>query len=111
MYDRHMYDRHILARDKGCTRPDCTTGGYDCAVHHTPDWHPDGATDADKLHFACPPDHKLLTDGHANTTVTEDGRLAWTIGEDPPRTNHIHHDDELLDDDVGDDDVGDDEEA
>ncbi|MDT5186441.1 MAG: hypothetical protein QOI29_4599 [Mycobacterium sp.] len=67
------------------------------AVHHTPDWTPDGATDADKLHFACGPDHKLLTDRHATTTVTDDGRLAWIIGEDPPDINHIHHDHELLD--------------
>jgi hypothetical protein len=96
-------DQRIVChgRDKGCTRPDCTAGGYDCEVHHTPDWNPDGATDVDKLHFACPPDHKLITDGHASTTVTEDGRLAWTIGDDPPDINHIHHDDELLDDDVG----------
>jgi hypothetical protein len=97
-------DQRIVchARDKGCTRPDCTAGGYDCEVHHTPDWYPDGATDADTLHFACPPDHKLVSDGHASTTVTEDGRLAWAVGDDPPAINHIHHDDELLDDDVGD---------
>jgi hypothetical protein len=97
-------DQRIIchARDHGCTRPDCTVWGYGCEVHHTPDWHPDGATDADKLHFACGPDHKLVSDGHASTTVIEDGRLAWTIGDDPPRINHIHHDEELLDDDVGD---------
>jgi hypothetical protein len=70
-------------------------------VHHTPDWDPDGATDADKVHFACPSDHKLVTDGQARTTVTEDGRLAWAIGEDPLDVNRIHHDHELLDDDVG----------
>jgi hypothetical protein len=97
-------DQRIIchARDKGCTRPDCTVWGYGCEVHHTPDWHPDGATDADKLHFGCPPDHKLVTDGHASTTVTPDGRLAWSIGDDPPRINRIHHDDELLDDGEGD---------
>jgi len=96
-------DQRIVchARDRGCTRPDCTTGGYECEVHHTPNWNPDGATDADTLHFACPRDHKLVTDGHASTTVTDDGRLAWTIGDDPPAINHLHHDHELLDDDVG----------
>jgi hypothetical protein len=94
-------DQRIIchARDHGCTRPGCTVWGYGCEVHHTPNWDPDGATDADKLHFACPSDHKLLTDGHASTTVTEDGRLAWSIGEDPPDINRIHHDHELLDDD------------
>jgi hypothetical protein len=94
-------DQRIVCygRDHGCTRPDCTVRGYDCEVHHTPDWNPDGATDADKLHFACGPDHALVTDGHATTTVTSDGRLAWSIGDDPPDVNHIHHDHELLDDD------------
>src|SRR6476661_8143546 len=33
-------------------------------VHHSPDWTPHGATDADKLFFACGPDHKRVTDGH-----------------------------------------------
>jgi hypothetical protein len=99
-------DQRIIchARDKGCTRPNCTVWGYDCEVHHTPDWNPHGATDADKLHFGCPSDHKLVTDGHATTTVTPDGRLAWTVGSDPPDINRIHHDDELLDDEPSPDD-------
>jgi hypothetical protein len=58
---------------------------------HTPDWHPDGRSDADSLHFGCPPDHKMVTNGHATTTVTHDGRLEWSIGDAPPATNPIHH--------------------
>lgn len=82
-------DQRILChgRDKGCTRPGCTVWGYDCEVHHTPDFEPDGATDADKLHFGCEPDHKMVTDGHASTTVTQDGQLAWTVGNGPPEIN------------------------
>jgi hypothetical protein len=57
---------------------------------------PDGATDADKLFFGCGPDHKLVTDGHWHTTVTDTGRLAWTDGTKPPEINHAHHPDELL---------------
>jgi hypothetical protein len=72
--------------------------GYECEVHHAPDWEPDGRTDADALFFGCGPDHKLVTDGHATTTVGDDGRLAWSVGTDPPETNTIHHDDQLLDD-------------
>lgn len=96
-------DQRIVchARDKGCTRPGCTVWGYRCEVMHTPDWHPDGATDADKLHFGCGPDHKMVTNGHASTTITNHGRLAWTIGEHPPHINHLHHTNELLDDEAG----------
>jgi len=35
--------------------------------------------------------------------LNRQAHLAWTVDDDPPRTNHIHHDHELLDDDVGDD--------
>jgi len=91
-------DQRILcySRDGGCTRPDCVAPGYHSEVHHSPPWTPDGATDADKLYFACGPDHTLVTDGHLHTTVTDTGRLAWTDGTSPPQINHAHHPDELL---------------
>lgn len=96
-------DQRILcyARDGGCTRPGCVAPGYDCEVHHSPDWTPDGATDADKLFFACPPDHSLVTDGTYRTTVTDSGRLGWTDGATPPRINHAHHPEEILRADPG----------
>ncbi|GJF10926.1 hypothetical protein NGTWS0302_27500 [Mycolicibacterium cyprinidarum] len=84
------------ARDGGCTRPDCLTPGYHCEVHHSPDWHPDGRTDADTLFFACGPHHSDATHGRASTTITTIGRLAWTNGDIPPEINHAHHPDELL---------------
>ena len=91
-------DQRIIchARDKGCTRPGCVVPGYRCEVMHTPDWNRGGATDADELHFGCGPDHALVTRGHATTTVTADGRLAWAIGDDPPEINQLHHTTELL---------------
>ncbi|MBX7431695.1 13E12 repeat family protein, partial [Mycobacterium sp. Y57] len=90
-------DQRIIcyARDGGCTRPDCLAPGYHCEVHHSPDWHPDGRTDADALFFGCAPDHALLTNGHWNAEV-RNGRLAWTDDTTPPRINHAHHPDELL---------------
>ena len=96
-------DQRIMchARDQGCTRPGCVVPGYRCEVMHTPDWNPNGATDADKLHFGCGPDHSLVTRGHANTAVAADGRLAWTVGADPPEVNRIHHTSELLERDGG----------
>jgi hypothetical protein len=91
-------DQRIIcyARDGGCTRPNCLEPGYHCEVHHSPDWTPYGATDADKLFFGCAPDHKLATDGYYQTSVTDTGRLAWTDGTKPPEINHAHHPDELL---------------
>ena len=67
-------------------------------THNAPDLTPDGRTDADAQFFGCAPDHKPPTDGHASTTITSDGRLAWSVDGDPPDINRIHHLDELLDD-------------
>ena len=91
-------DQRIIcySRDGGCTRPNCVAPGYHSEVHHSPPWTPNGATDADALHFACGPDHALITDGHLQTTVTNTGRLAWTDGTSPPAINHAHHPEELL---------------
>ena len=67
-----MHDRHSLARDGGCTRPNCSEPGYHSEVHHSPGWAAGGTTDADT------------------------GRLAWTDGTKPPEINHAHHPEELL---------------
>ena len=91
-----MHHLNSHARDGGCTRPNCLAPGYHSEVHHSPDWAAGGATDADSLFFACAPDHRLVTNGHHQTTVTDTGRLAWTDGTTPPEINHAHHPEELL---------------
>ncbi|MGA8332761.1 MAG: HNH endonuclease signature motif containing protein [Mycobacterium sp.] len=83
------------ARDRGCTRPNCLQSGYRCEVHHEPGWAHGGTTDADKLFFACGPDHGMESRGELRTQVV-DGRLGWTDGTGPPEINHAHHPDELL---------------
>lgn len=91
-------DQRIIcyARDGGCTRPNCREPGYHCEVHHEPGWDPDGATDADKLFFACGPDHARVTRGELRTEVMPTGRLGWSNGTTTPQINHVHHPDELL---------------
>jgi hypothetical protein len=84
------------ARDRGCTRPNCLVSGYRCEVHHSRDWADGGRTDADKLYFACGPNHGMASRGELHTIVTECGRLGWTDGTGPPEINHAHHPDELL---------------
>jgi len=91
-----MHDRHSLARDGGCTRPNFVEPGYHSEVHHSPDWTPTGATDADKLFLACSPDHGMASRGNLTTEVMGSERLGWSDGTKPPEINHAHHPDELL---------------
>lgn len=86
------------ARDGGCTKPNCFVRGYDCEVHHARAWSAGGTTDADNLYFGCDGDHDAVTDGVYDTTVTEDGRIAWSDGSGPPRVNDVHHPERLLED-------------
>jgi hypothetical protein len=92
-------DQRIIchARDVGCTRPNCFAPGYDCEIHHAHGWASGGRTDSDNLFFGCPPDHGAVTDGRYTTSVTEDGRIAWSDGTGPPAVNRVHRGRELLD--------------
>ncbi|WP_167102527.1 HNH endonuclease signature motif containing protein [Mycobacterium sp. DL592] len=93
-------DHRIIchARDGGCTKPNCFVRGYDCEVHHARAWRAGGPTDADNLYFGCYGDHDAATDGVYDTTVTGDGRIAWSDGTGPPRVNEVHHPERLLED-------------
>ncbi|BBX07596.1 HNH endonuclease signature motif containing protein [Mycolicibacterium aichiense] len=96
-------DHRIIchARDRGCTKPDCFEPGYHSEVHHALEWSAGGPTDADNLYFGCPCDHAMATEGTYTTTVTEDGRIAWSDGTGPPRVNDAHHPERLLSEDGG----------
>jgi hypothetical protein len=64
-------------------------------------WAAGGRTDADKLTFACAPNHKLVEMGW-RTRKLPNGRTEWIP---PPhldrgaRTNDYHHPERLFDDD------------
>jgi hypothetical protein len=94
-------DHRIIcyARDRGCTKPNCFEPGYHSEVHHALAWSEGGPTDTDNLFFGCGADHTMATDGSYTTTVTEDGRIAWSDSTGPPRVNDVHHPERLLDDD------------
>jgi hypothetical protein len=91
----------LYAKDRGCTHPGCDVPGYWCEVHHTDEWAAGGLTDADKLTFACKPNHKLVERGW-RTRKLPNGRTEWIP---PPqldrgaRTNDYHHPERMFDDD------------
>jgi hypothetical protein len=91
----------LYAKDRGCTHPGCDVPGYWSEVHHIDEWAAGGLTDADKLTFACRPDHKLVEEGW-RTRKLPNGRTEWIP---PPhvdrgaRTNDYHHPERLFDDD------------
>jgi hypothetical protein len=88
----------LYAKDRGCTHPGCDVPGYWCEVHHVDEWAAGGRTDADKLTFACKPNHRLIDSGW-RTSKLVNGRTEWIP---PPqldrgtRTNDYHHPERLF---------------
>jgi hypothetical protein len=86
----------LFARDRGCTRPGCTAGGYRCQAHHAQqDWDAGGRTDVDELTLACGPDNRLVTNGGWSTSINDDGRCEWIppklLDTGQARVNNYHH--------------------
>ncbi len=93
-------DQRIVlhAKDRGCTAPGCTAPGYLCEVHHVEEWATGGATDIDKLTFACTGHHKLLDHGWT-TKKLANGDTQWIPPPQlplPGGTNTYHHPEKLL---------------
>nr|WP_255182902.1 HNH endonuclease signature motif containing protein [Rhodococcus sp. 15-649-1-2] len=98
----------LIARDRGCSFPNCTRPATWSQVHHIDEWADGGNTDIDDLTFGCDCHHPLVGDGPnqwATTTTGPDhpqpGRTAWHPPEsvDPRRNglvNHYHHPQEYL---------------
>ncbi|RDI45277.1 HNH endonuclease signature motif containing protein [Nocardia mexicana] len=98
----------LIAALKGCSRPGCDAPASLSAVHHTLEYHNNGATDIENLTLACDTCHALIHDGPGGwkTLVKEPnspyaGRTAWIAPPhiDPnqiPEINHRHHANELF---------------
>ncbi|WP_418003161.1 DUF222 domain-containing protein [Mycobacterium sp. PDNC021] len=84
----------LFARDRGCTRPNCTAPASRSQAHHLIPWKHGGSTDITNLALACGPDNRAADTGGWTTTM-KNGRAHWTppplldVGQ--PRTNQYHH--------------------
>ena len=90
----------LYGKERGCSFPGCTTGGYWCEVHHCREWVRDGQTDITELTLACPGDHEMATSGGWTTRMNERGQAEWIppphLDTGGPRTNDYHHPERLL---------------
>jgi len=101
----------LFARDRGCTKPNCTAPASRCQAHHVDtDWRDGGLPNITTLALACGCDNRLADTGGWHTTMGPSGRAHWTppplldVGQ--PRTNHYWHP-TLYPPEGGDDDGGD----
>ncbi|WP_198347612.1 HNH endonuclease signature motif containing protein [Nocardia terrae] len=98
----------LIAAERGCTRPGCSTPATLCQVHHVTEWSKGGLTDIENLTLACDACHSLIGDGPKKwktVVMPEDsehaGRIGWIAPAhiDPTRTPHVndrHHAGELV---------------
>ena len=100
----------LHAKDRGCTRPGCTTPGYWCQVHHAEtDWADNGQTNINDLTLACGPDNRLVKPGGWKTRKRrKDGRTEWIppphLDTGQARVNDYHHPQNYLLDNTDDED-------
>jgi len=101
----------LYAKDRGCSAPGCTTGGYYCEVHHVTDWAQCHRTDIDDLTFGCGPHHRLLQPRGWTTRTNTRGDTEWIppphLERGQPRTNTYWHPEKLLRRNDDDEDDGD----
>ena len=94
-------DQRIVlhGKDRGCTAPGCDMPGYLCETHHVDEWADGGRTDIDRLTFACPAHHRLITRGGWRARKRKDGTTEWLPPPQIPLTggtNDFHHPERLL---------------
>jgi hypothetical protein len=84
----------LIARDRGCTFPDCAETAARSEVHHTTDWANGGETDLDHLVLACGYDNNEAPRKGWRATLIN-GTAHWIPPaiidpEQKPRRNLIH---------------------
>ncbi|WP_306356849.1 MULTISPECIES: HNH endonuclease signature motif containing protein [unclassified Nocardia] len=102
-----------IARDRGCTHPDCSAPATMCAMHHVVPWAANGPTDIDNLTLVCDAHHaRIAADadaddptGWATHRVSPGGANAGRTAFCPPasvdprrraRVNRFHHPEQVL---------------
>ena len=98
----------LYAKDRGCSAPGCTVGGYYSEVHHVTDWARCRCTAIDDLTFGCGPHHRLLQPRGWTTRKNAHGDTEWIppphLQRGQPRTNTYWHPEKLLRNDDNEDD-------
>lgn len=87
--------RALIARDRGCTFPGCTTPATWTQVHHVTPWSEGGTTALDNLTLVCGHHHRNF-EKYGWTVHMRSGVPWWTPPKwaDPaqqPRQNPVHH--------------------
>ncbi|WP_282782646.1 HNH endonuclease signature motif containing protein [Nocardia sp. CC201C] len=100
-----------IARDRGCTHPDCSAPATMCAMHHVVPWAANGPTDIDNLTLVCDAHHAQIAadaddpTGWATHRVSPGGANAGRTAFCPPasvdprrraRVNRFHHPEQVL---------------
>ncbi|MCP2160353.1 protein of unknown function (DUF222) [Williamsia serinedens] len=91
----------------GCSKPGCPRPFSHTEAHHAEqDWADGGNTDITDLAPACGPHNRAVHDGPGGWRTEkildgpDRGKYGWVANgtTDPPRTNHLHRPDRILDD-------------
>ncbi|WP_461479999.1 HNH endonuclease signature motif containing protein [Mycobacterium sp. HUMS_1102779] len=89
----------LYAKDRGCSAPGCTVGGYYCEVHHVIPYAKSGTTGIDDLTFGCGGHHPITEKGWT-TRKNSKGDTEWIppkhLERGQPRTNTYWHPEKLL---------------
>ncbi len=98
----------LYAKDRGCSAPGCTVGGYYCEVHHVIPYAESGTTGIDELTFGCGAHHRIIEKGWT-TRKNAHGDTEWIppphLDRGQPRTNNYWHPEKLLRNNDDDDDA------